>query len=92
MNQALADNIRALRSARLDARGTAEAARVHHRTIQRAEAAQGASAETLLAIAGAFNVDRELLRFDGMEFWHVSSACHAAAHTRVHFAEEAGVG
>ena len=69
MNQALADNIRALREQHSwTQEQLAEAARVHHRTIQRAEAAQGASAETVLAIAGAFNVDVDLLRFDGMEF------------------------
>ena len=69
MNQALSDNIRTLREQHSwTQEQLAEAAQVHHQTIQRAEAARGASAETLLAIAGAFNVDVDLLRFDGIAF------------------------
>lgn len=69
MNQALADNIRTLRETRSwTQEQLAEAARLNPRTVQRAEAAQGASHETVLAIAGALDVDVELLRFDGMEF------------------------
>jgi transcriptional regulator with XRE-family HTH domain len=69
MNQALAENIRTLRETRSwTQEQLAEAAQLNPRTVQRAEAAQGASAETLLAIAGALDVDVELLRFDAMEF------------------------
>jgi transcriptional regulator with XRE-family HTH domain len=69
MNRALADNIRTLRAQRAwTQEQLADAAQLHHRTIQRAEAADGASAETLLAIAGALDVDADLLRFDGIAF------------------------
>jgi transcriptional regulator with XRE-family HTH domain len=69
VNQALAENIKSLREEHSwTQEQLAEAAQLHHRTIQRAEAGQGASAETLLAIAGALDVDVDLLRFDGMGF------------------------
>jgi transcriptional regulator with XRE-family HTH domain len=69
MSQALAENIRALRERCCwTQEQLAEAAQVNLRTVQRAEAAQGASAETLLALAGAFNVDVEFLRFDTKAF------------------------
>jgi len=64
-NEFIAANVRILRE-RLawTQEQLADAARVNLRTIQRAEAAQGASKETLQALAGAMNVDVDTLRFD----------------------------
>lgn len=67
MKQALSENIRSLRERRSwTQEQVAQVAQVNLRTIQRAEAAQGASAETLLALGGALNVDIDQLRFDAM--------------------------
>jgi transcriptional regulator with XRE-family HTH domain len=65
MNQTIAANIRRHRD-RLawTQRQLADAAKVTERTVQRAEDAQGLSAETLQAIAGAINVPLDDLRRD----------------------------
>jgi transcriptional regulator with XRE-family HTH domain len=65
MNEAIAANIRILRGHRSWTQDhLAEAAGLTPRTIQRAESGQGMTAETLSAIAGAFNVDLDVLRVD----------------------------
>lgn len=67
MNQILADNVCSLRTARSwTQEALAAAADITVRTVQRVEAAMGASSETLLAIAGALDVDADLLRSDAV--------------------------
>jgi transcriptional regulator with XRE-family HTH domain len=63
MNQTIASNIRRHRERRSwSQRHLADAANVNERTVQRAEDGTGLSAETLQAIAGAFDVSVDDLR------------------------------
>jgi transcriptional regulator with XRE-family HTH domain len=65
MNQAIAANIRMFREHRSWTQDhLAEAACLTTRTVQRAESGQGMTAETLTAIAGAFDVTLDVLRLD----------------------------
>jgi transcriptional regulator with XRE-family HTH domain len=65
MNSVIASNIRHLRAYRAwTQEHLAEAAGITVRTVQRAEGRQGMTAETLTAIAGAFDVSIEELRLD----------------------------
>jgi transcriptional regulator with XRE-family HTH domain len=65
VNDATASNIRRLREhLTWTQEQLAEAARINVRTVQRAEEGRGLSSETLLAIAGAFDVDVDALRTD----------------------------
>jgi transcriptional regulator with XRE-family HTH domain len=61
----VAENIKRHREARSwTQEHLAQAARVDVRTIQRAEAGNGLGSESLLAVAGAFGVDVEILKRD----------------------------
>ena len=65
MHTVIGTNIKKLREARSWTQAhLAEAARVTERTVQRAEAGQPIAAESLQALAGAFNVPLEQLRRD----------------------------
>jgi transcriptional regulator with XRE-family HTH domain len=68
MNDVVAKNIRALREHRgWTQEHLAQASDIDTRTVQRAEAGHGISSESLLAIAGALDVDLEMLRQDPRE-------------------------
>ncbi len=69
MNNIVATNVRALREHKTwTQEHLAQVADVTHRTIQRVESGDGASAETLLALASAFDLTPDVLKMDWLDF------------------------